>query len=51
MEILDECGCLATGGAIQLVNFCDFPDGLSAPETENYLRENGAGLCRPRYVP
>ena len=40
IEILDECGSLPTG-ALGLVNLLGIPEGLSAEQTEGFLRENG----------
>ena len=44
VRILDEAGHLAPSG-LMLVNLLNIPDGLSAEETERYLRENGARVC------
>jgi len=46
VEILRECGFVPTFG-FSVVNLCTIPDGLSAYETERYLREHGEKLCRP----
>jgi hypothetical protein len=40
IQVLGECGSLPTG-PVGLVNFLDIPEGLSAPQTEMLLRENG----------
>jgi hypothetical protein len=48
IEILDECGHLPTGPEICLVVLGNIPEGLSAAETERYLREHGADLCGGR---
>ena len=42
-QILDEAGLLHTGG-FGLVDLTQVPNGLSAKETERFLRENGAQL-------
>lgn len=47
IEILDEAGFLHTVG-FGVVNLMDIPDGLSAKETETFLRESGAEICGPR---
>jgi hypothetical protein len=48
LQILGECGFLATDAELSMVNFCQVPDGLNAQETERFLRERGAELCSPR---
>lgn len=47
VEILRECRFLPVGpcGGVDL---CHIPDGLSAKELEQYLREHGASLCSPQ---
>jgi hypothetical protein len=49
IEILDEAGFLhASGfGGVSLV---DIPNGLSAKESETFLRESGAEICGPRFA-
>jgi hypothetical protein len=47
IQILDEAGFLHTGG-FGLVDLTKIPNGLSAKETERFLRENGAQLCGSR---
>ena len=47
IEILDEAAFLHTGG-FGLVDFTQIPRGLSAMETESFLRESGAEICGPR---
>jgi hypothetical protein len=47
IQILDEAGLLHTGG-FGLVDLTKIPNGLSAKETERFLRENGAQLCGSR---
>jgi hypothetical protein len=46
IEILRECGFLPTGPALGVVNLGRMPKGLNAKETERYLQENGADICR-----
>jgi hypothetical protein len=50
IEILDEAGFLHTSG-FGGVNLVDIPNGLSAKETETFLRESGAQICGPRLAP
>jgi len=50
IQILDEAGFLHTSG-FGGVNLIDIPDGLSAKETETFLRESGAQICGPRLAP
>jgi hypothetical protein len=45
IEILGECGTLPTGPAAGIVNLLEVPKGLSAKETERYLRENASEIC------
>jgi hypothetical protein len=47
IEILDEAGFLHTAG-FGVLSLIDIPDGLTAHETEIFLRENGAKICGPR---
>jgi hypothetical protein len=44
LQILGECGFLPTG-PIGLVDLCNTPDGLTAAETERFLRDNAAEIC------
>lgn len=44
IQILGECGFLPTGPA-GVVNLGNIPHGLSAEETERFLREHGAEIC------
>ena len=44
VQILDEAGFLSPSGCV-LVVLGNIPDGLSAEETERYLRENGDQIC------
>jgi hypothetical protein len=50
LKILDDCGYLPNA-PIALVRVGDIPDGMSAAETERYLRDNGASLCGPAMHP
>jgi hypothetical protein len=51
VRILRECGFMATRGVV-IVDLCKVPKGLNAGETESYLREKGADLCRsPSFEP
>jgi hypothetical protein len=45
VQILRECGFVPTFG-IGIVRLTEIPDGLNVGETERYLREHGAELCR-----
>jgi hypothetical protein len=45
IEILRECGHLRTGPWFSLVNLYRVPRGLSAQETERFLRERGSEVC------
>jgi hypothetical protein len=47
IQILDEAGFLHTGG-FGLVDLTQIPNGLSAKETERFLRDNGTQLCGSR---
>jgi hypothetical protein len=47
VEILREHGFVATSGFV-VVDLLKIPRGLSAKETDTYLRKNGADLCSPR---
>src|SRR5260221_10750473 len=44
VQILRESGFLPRG-AMGLVNLGKIPNGLSATETERFLREHGAEIC------
>ena len=46
VEILGESGFLPRGPAMGVVNLGRMPKGLNAKETERYLQENGADICR-----
>jgi hypothetical protein len=48
IEILKECGHLRTGPWFSLVNLHRIPRGLSAQDTERFLREQGKEVCGPR---
>jgi hypothetical protein len=48
VEVLAEYGFLLAGTGISMLNFLDVPHGLSAQESERYLREHGAEICNPR---
>jgi hypothetical protein len=48
IEILKECGHLRTGPWFSLVNLYRIPRGLSAQDTERFLREHGKEVCGPR---
>jgi hypothetical protein len=49
LQILRECGFLpARFVGIRLVTLCRIPKGLSAEETERFLREKGAEICGSR---
>ena len=50
VKILDEAGFLPMSG-IATVDLLDIPHGLSARETERFLRDNGARICGPRLAP
>jgi hypothetical protein len=43
VQILEDCGALPTS-SVGVVNLLDIPEGLSARQTETFLRENGAAL-------
>jgi hypothetical protein len=45
VEILSECGFVAARGLV-IVDLCKVPKGLTANETETYLRKHGAELCK-----
>ena len=45
IEILRECGFLPST-RFGVVNFFGVPSGLNAKELEQYLRKNGAEVCR-----
>jgi hypothetical protein len=47
LEILRECHYLPAGPC-GVVDLGHIPDGLSAEELEQYLREHGASLCSPQ---
>jgi hypothetical protein len=47
IQILDEVGLLHTGG-FGVVDLTKIPNGLTAKETERFLRENGSQLCGSR---
>jgi hypothetical protein len=47
IEILKECGHLQTGPWVSLVNLHHIPRGLSAQDTERFLREHGKEVCGP----
>jgi hypothetical protein len=47
IQILDEAGLLHTGG-FGVVDLTQIPNGLSAKETEKFLREHGTQLCGSR---
>jgi hypothetical protein len=49
IQILDEAGLLHTGGS-GVVDLTQIPNGLSAKETERFLRESGAELSSSRRV-
>ena len=49
IQILDEAGLLHTGG-FGVVDLTQIPNGLSAKETERFLRESGAELSSSRRV-
>lgn len=49
IQILDEAGLLHTGG-FGVVDLTQIPNGLSAKETEMFLRESGAQLSGSRRV-
>jgi len=44
IEILGECGFLPTA-PVGLVHLYKIPGGLTAKETERFLRERGAEIC------
>jgi hypothetical protein len=48
IEILKESGHLRTGPWFSLVNLHRAPRGLSAQDTERFLREHGEEVCGPR---
>jgi hypothetical protein len=48
IEILKKCGHLRTGPWFSLVNLYRIPRGLSAQDTERFLREHGQEVCGPR---
>jgi hypothetical protein len=45
IEILKESGHLVTGPWFSMVNLHRIPRGLSAPDTERFLRERGSEVC------
>ena len=49
IQILDEAGLLHTSG-FGVVDLTQIPNGLSAKETERFLRESGAELSSSRLV-
>jgi hypothetical protein len=49
VKILDEAGFLPMSG-IATVDLLDIPQGLSARETERFLRDNSAKICGPRFA-
>jgi hypothetical protein len=44
LKILRECG-FPPANAVSTVDLCEIPGGLSAEETESFIRENGAKIC------
>lgn len=44
LQILGEGG-FPRAGAVGMVDLCEIPGGLSAKETEIFIRENGAKIC------
>jgi len=44
LQILREGGFLPAGD-VATVDLCEIPGGLSAKETETFIRENGAKIC------
>ena len=44
LQILRECGFLR-GGSICVARLGDIPDGLSAAESDKFLRRNGAKIA------
>src|SRR5256885_459395 len=44
LQILREGG-FPPAGDVATVDLCDIPGGLSAEETETFIRENGAKIC------
>jgi hypothetical protein len=49
IQILDEAGLLHSSG-VEVVDLTQIPNGLSAKETERFLRESGAKLSSSRRV-
>jgi hypothetical protein len=45
MQILRDCGYLKRNSYFKVVHLCRIPNGLSAEELEQFLRERGAELC------
>ena len=44
LRILREAG-FPPANAVATVDLCEIPGGLSAEETERFIRENGAKIC------
>jgi len=44
LQILREGG-FPPANAVSTVDLCEIPGGLSAKETERFVRENGAKIC------